>query len=154
MKAKEADAAHAARAAPARAAPGPAPQAKATRPGTRDIEFRGEVTCIDGKWKIYCKHKNCQKQVPYTNWSSHCKKDHADKVLNNRDANDANDMNGDAIQPGQRAAGDGDVSKEPRKGYGQRKNDGTHDAKAVDSSNGKAAFKKSKVAPKKKSQPE
>ena len=32
-------------------------------------------------------------------------------------------------------------SKEPRKGYGQRKNDGTHDAKAVDSSNGKAAFK-------------
>ena len=34
-----------------------------------------------------------------------------------------------------------DVSKESRKGYGQRKNDGTHDAKAVDSSNGKAAFK-------------
>ena len=41
--------------------------------------------------------KSYQKQVPYTNWSSHCKKDHADKVLNNRDANDANDMNVDAI---------------------------------------------------------
>ena len=75
-------------------------------------------------------------------------------VPDNRDANGGNHGNNDAVKVGQRAAGYGDVSKEPRKGYGQRKNDGTHDAKAVDSSNGKAAFKKSKVAPKKKSQPE
>ena len=43
------------------------------------------------------------------------------------------------VRPGQRAAGVGDVPKEPRKGYVRRKNHGTHDAKAADSSNGKVA---------------
>ena len=74
---------------------------------------------------------------------------------------DGNDGNDDAVQPGQRAAGVGDVvsnEKEPKKRYGQRKNHGTQKAKgakANDSSDGKVASKKkSKVAPKKKSQPE
>ena len=44
---------------------------------------------------------------------------------------DGKDDNDDTDQPGQRAAGGGDVSREPRKGYGQRKIDGTHDAKAL-----------------------
>ena len=65
-----------------------------------------------------------------------------------------NDGNDDAVQPGQRAGGVGDVPEEPRKGYARRKNHGTHDAKAADSSTGKVAPKKSKVAPPKKSQPE
>ena len=154
MKAKEAAVANAAPEAPARAAQAPAPQAKATRVGTRDIEFRGEVTQVDGKWKVFCKHKNCQKQVPYANWSSHCKKDHTEKVDNERDGSGANDGNDDTVQPGQRAVGVGDVPKEPKRGYVQRKNHGTHDAKAADSSNGKVAPPpKSKVAPPKKSQP-
>ena len=79
-----------------------------------------------------------------------CKKDHAD-----------HDGNDDAVQPGQRAAGVGDVvPKEPesKKSYVQRKNLGTpctKGAKANDSSDGKVApKKKSKVAPKKRSQPE
>ena len=157
MKAKEADAAKAALEAQARAALAPAPQAKATRIGTRDIEFRGEVTCVEGKWKVYCKHTNCQKQVPYASWSAHCRDNHKDKVPKERNDHGANDGNDDAVQPGQRAVGVGDGSKEPkRRGYVQRKNHGTHDAKAADSSNGKVAPKKSKVAPPppKKSQPE
>ena len=73
----------------------------------------------------------------------------------------SNDGNDDAVQPGQRAAGVGDVvSKEPesKKRNGQRKDLGTRGikgAKANDSSDGKIAPpQKSKVAPKKKSQPE
>ena len=74
---------------------------------------------------------------------------------------DGNDGNDDAVQPGQRAAGVGDVvskEPEPKKRYVQRKNLGTQGnkgAKANDSSDGKVAPpQKSKVAPKKKSQPE
>ena len=100
----------------------------------------------------------CQKHISYANWSVHCKKEHADRVPNACDGNDGND---DAVQPGQRAAGVGNaVSKEPepKKSYVQRKNLGTpctKGAKANDSSDGKVASKKkSKVAPKKKSQPE
>ena len=73
----------------------------------------------------------------------------------------ATDGNDDAVQPGQRAAGVGDVvSKEPesKERNGQEKNSGTRSikgAKANGSSDGKVAPpKKSKVAPKKKSQPE
>ena len=106
---------------------------------------------------MFCKDKKCQKQVSYANWSFHCKKDHADRVPPTDSGNDGND---DAIQPGQRAAGLGDtVSKEPEsKDRCQRKNLGTRNAqgaKANDSSNGKIApSKKTKVAAKKKSQPE
>ena len=77
------------------------------------------------------------------------------------DSTGGNDGNDDAVQPGQRAAGVGDVvSKEPesKERNGQEKNSGTRSikgAKANGSSDGKVApTKKSKVAPKKKSQPE
>ena len=43
-----------------------------------------------------------------------------------------------------------EIVDQKRRGYVQRKNHGTHDAKATDSSNGKVAPKKSKVAPPKK----
>ena len=160
MKAKGAEAARAAPDTPARAAPVPAPQRNATQQNAPKgvsrycTDIRGEVTCTDGKWHVYCKDKKCQKPIPYANWSYHCKKHHADIVPQTQDSSDGND---DAVQPGQRAVGVGDGSKEPkRRGYVQRKNHGTHDAKAADSSNGKVAPKKSKVAPPppKKSQPE
>ena len=107
---------------------------------------------------MFCKDKKCQKQISYANWSSHCRKEHADRIPSTRAGNDGND---DAVQPGQRAAGGGDaVSKErePKDSYVQRKNLGTRSAKgakATDSSVGKITPpKKSRVAPKKKSQPE
>ena len=164
MKAKEAEAAPAAPDTPARAAPVPIPQRNATQQNAQKgvsrycTDIRGEVTCTDGKWYVYCKDKKCQKPIPYANWSYHCKKHHADQVPHTHDGNDGND---DAVQPGQRAAGVGDVvskEPEPKKRYVQRKNLGTQGnkgAKANDSSDGKVAPpKKSKVAPKKKSQPE
>ena len=64
-------------------------------------------------------------------------------VPHTRGSNDGND---DAVQPGQRAAGVGDVvskEPEPKKRYVQRKNLGTQGikgAKANDSSDGKIAF--------------
>ena len=107
---------------------------------------------------MYCKDKKCQKPIPYANWSVYCKKDHADRVPHTGDVNDGNDS---AVQPGQCVPGVGEVvSKEPesKKRYVQRKNLGTQKgqvANANDSSSGKTApEKKSKVAPKKKSQPE
>ena len=163
MKAKEAEAAPAALHAEARAAPVPAPQRNATQQIAQKgisrycTDIRGEVTCIDGKWHVFCKDKKCQKQVSYAKWSFHCEKDHADRVPPTDNGNDGND---DAVQPGQRAAGSGDVvSKEPEsKNRCQRKNLGTRNAKgakANDSSDGKIAPPpKSKVASKKKSQPE
>ena len=63
-------------------------------------------------------------------------------VPHTRGSNDGND---DAVQPGQRAAGVGDVvskEPEPKKRYVQRKNLGTRNAKgakANDSSDGKIA---------------
>ena len=140
------------------------PQGNATQQKTPNgisrycTDIRGEVTCIDGIWKVFCKDKKCQKPISYANWSSHCKKEHADRVPSTRDGNDGND---DAVQPGQRAAGVGDVvseEREPENRYVQRKNLGTRSAKgakANDSSDGKIAPpKKSRVAPKRKSQPE
>ena len=110
-------------------------------------DIRGEVTCIRGIWHVYCKDEKCQKQISYANWALHCKKEHADKLLNNRDGNGGNE-------------GDNSVSneKEPKRRYGQKRNNGTQSASganANDSSNGEVApKKKSKVAPKKKSQPD
>ena len=84
-----------------------------------------------------------EKSVEFANWSYHCKKVHADIVPHTRGGNDGND---DAVQPGQRAAGVGDVvskEPEPKKRYVQRKNLGTQKAKEA----------KSKVSPKKKPKP-
>ena len=76
-------------------------------------------------------------------WSKHCTKDHADLHPNSQDGN------GDKAE------------NEPKKSYGQKKNDGTQHAKgakAKDSSKGKVApkklEKKSVVAPKKTAKPE
>ena len=94
---------------------------------------------------VFCKHTKCQKQIPYVNWSHHCKKDHADRVPHTGDVNDGNDS---AVQPGQCAPGVGEVvSKEPesKKRYVQRKNLGTQKgqvANANDSSSGKTTPEK------------
>ena len=109
----------------------------------------------------------CQKQIHYANWSQNCTTHHADREPNNHgsnantDGNGGNDGSDDAVQSGQRAAGVGDVvseEREPKNRYVQRKNLGTRSAKgakANDSSVGKIAPpKKSRVASKKKSQPE
>ena len=145
MKAKEAEAARAAHAAPARAAQVPAPQGNAThqnsQTGVTRADLRGEVKCINGIWKVFCKHEKCQRPISYANWSTHCRKDHANTAPNDQDGNGGNE-------------------REPKKRYGHGKNNGTQKdkgAKANDSSNGKVAPQqksKFKVAPKKKSQPD
>ena len=152
-------------------------------------ELRGEVTCTDGKWHVFCKDKQCQKKIPYANWSDHCKRHHADNLPSGKDGNDVSQeteakkplakrplskpcnvmslgrgglLASEKAQKSKKAISEGkDVvpnETESKKRCGQGANHGTQHckgAKANDSSNGTVASeKKSKVASKKKSNPE
>ena len=64
MKAKEADVAKAALEAPARAAQAPAPQAKAIRVVSRDIDSRGEVTVSKGNGRFIASTKIAESRSP------------------------------------------------------------------------------------------
>jgi hypothetical protein len=72
-------------------------------------EFRGDITCVDGQKKIFC--KKCQHTVSYNGWGQHCtahhsEKDHTDIVdqskSNDNDGHDQKDDDGDQtdnVQP-------------------------------------------------------
>ena len=40
-------------------------------------EFRGDITCVDGQKKIFC--KKCKHSVSYNGWGQHCTAHHSEK---------------------------------------------------------------------------